>query len=93
MCTYFGSFCPGFKYAGIQYGNQCRCDNDFGIHGKVDDSECDAACAGESSPPAENQQKCGGDWRNSVYSTAYKGIEFVHVIAWSRIYMLVNWLK
>ena len=53
-----------YKYAGVQYGKQCFCDNH---HPAVEDMQykCDMQCAGNS------WEKCGGFWRMNVYSTTY----------------------
>ncbi|CAH1785636.1 unnamed protein product, partial [Owenia fusiformis] len=51
----------GYKYTGAQAGSQCFCDNDFGKYGSKPDGECSWKCVGN------NQQKCGGHFRNSVY--------------------------
>jgi hypothetical protein len=48
-----------FLYAGIQYGSECRCDNQFGKYGQVSDTECYHRCS--------EKDKCGGIYRNSVY--------------------------
>ena len=45
----------GFKYAGLQAGSYCFCDNTFGKHGKRPDSEC---------PSGK-----GGGYINAVYNT------------------------
>ncbi|MAN65211.1 WSC domain-containing protein [uncultured Hyphomonas sp.] len=51
----------GYKYASVQYGISCMCDNDYGKYGKADN--CDMACTGDKT------QMCGGTWANSVYAT------------------------
>ena len=56
-----------FKYAGLQYTSQCFCDDSFGKYNKLEESKCNAKC------PKEQQQSCGGTWRNSVYDTDYLG--------------------
>jgi C1A family cysteine protease len=59
----------GFTFAGVQYGNSCFAGNELG-YTKVADNECNMPCE------ANNTEKCGGAWRNSVYSTtdsAYRG--------------------
>ncbi|CAF0860533.1 unnamed protein product [Didymodactylos carnosus] len=52
-----------FTYAGIQFGNECRCGQTYGLYGEVSDGECDYQCTSE-----EITAKCGGDNRNSVYN-------------------------
>lgn len=49
----------GFAYAGVQYGSQCFCDNDYGKYGKADN--CNMPCNGNP------KEICGGKWANSVY--------------------------
>ncbi len=49
-----------FRYAAIQYGNECRCGQQYGKYGQVSDDECDYLCS--------TAEKCGGDYRNSVYN-------------------------
>jgi hypothetical protein len=53
----------GFAFAGTQYSNNCFCGNSYDRLGKLDESQCNSACAGNSA------EKCGGPWANSVYST------------------------
>jgi hypothetical protein len=48
-----------YLYAAIQYGNECRCGQQYGKYGRVSDDECDYLCL--------TVEKCGGDKRNSVY--------------------------
>ena len=49
-----------YRYAAIQYGDECRCGQEYGKYGQVSDDECDYLCS--------TAEKCGGDNRNSVYS-------------------------
>ncbi|CAF1078621.1 unnamed protein product [Adineta steineri] len=49
-----------YDYAGIQYGNECRCGQQYGKYGRVSEDECNYAC--------KTSEKCGGDYRNSIYS-------------------------
>ncbi|CAF3600171.1 unnamed protein product [Adineta steineri] len=49
-----------FSYAAIQYGSECRCDDQYGKYGQVSDDECDHFCL--------TSEKCGGNKRNSVYN-------------------------
>ena len=58
------AYCRSFgdvHYAGVQYGGQCFCGDDYNKYGKVSEIECRATCSGNS------EQYCGGTWRNSVY--------------------------
>jgi len=51
----------GKKYAGLQYGKQCWCGNEYGKHGKVDDDKCDMPCSGDP------DTMCGASFYNSIY--------------------------
>ena len=53
----------GFLYMGLQYGEECYCDNKYGRYGRHDASKCFKRCGGE----------CGGGWANSVYSLKTNG--------------------
>lgn len=56
-----------YLYAGIQYGNECRCGQQFGKYGQVSDDECHYMCL--------TTEKCGGDYRNSVYKVVQSNID------------------
>jgi hypothetical protein len=49
-----------FKFAGLQYENQCWCGNSYGSFGAADPSICNMSC------PIGNRT-CGGKWANDVY--------------------------
>ncbi|CAB4002918.1 Hypothetical predicted protein, partial [Paramuricea clavata] len=53
----------GHVYAGVQYGYLCHCGDDYGKYGEVGEHECNSACLGDDG------KKCGGFWRNSVYTS------------------------
>ena len=53
-----------YKYAGMQYGNQCFCDNYYPAV-ETAWSECSMSCDGNT------LQSCGGFWRINVYSTTH----------------------
>ena len=57
----------GFAYAGLEAGRNCRCDDRFGMYGKIDESRCRAACDGD------RDTICGGYDENSMYSTGSPG--------------------
>ena len=57
------SVAQNFKYAGLQNGNQCFCDDTYGGYGKVDESKCTKLCTGDPS------LLCGGAWANMIYRT------------------------
>ena len=53
----------GHVYAGVQYGYLCHCGDDYGKYGEAGEHECNSACRGDEG------KKCGGFWRNSVYTS------------------------
>ena len=53
----------GHVYAGVQYGYLCHCGDDYGKYGEAGERECNSACLGDE------EKKCGGFWRNSVYTS------------------------
>jgi choice-of-anchor C domain-containing protein len=62
----------GFKYAGVQYSNQCFCGNSYGKYGVA--TNCDMPCSGN------RDKMCGGFWANSVYGITIKKIENHNII-------------
>jgi len=58
------TFCRdnGFKYAGLQVGDECYCDNLYDVYGTG--TGCNAGC----SSPSSTVEPCGADWRLSVYN-------------------------
>ncbi|KAJ6597228.1 glycoside hydrolase superfamily [Mycena vulgaris] len=54
----------GFLFAGVQNGNECWCGSAIigGTPGVALTSECNVACAGDST------SKCGGSWRMQLYT-------------------------
>ncbi|ADV23630.1 glucan endo-1,3-alpha-glucosidase agn1 [Cryptococcus gattii Ru294] len=57
------SYCSGlgYAYAGTEYYDECYCGNTLDSSKAADNSQCQYACAGDSS------QKCGGVTRIGVY--------------------------
>lgn len=57
--------CRGLNqsYAGLQFKHLCFCGNSYGRHGKVDSSECNMKCPGDS------DYTCGGVWRSDIYKS------------------------
>ena len=53
----------GHVYSGVQYGYLCHCGDDYGKYGEAGEYECNSACLGDE------EKKCGGFWRNSVYTS------------------------
>lgn len=52
----------GYRYAGLQFGGQCWAGDATGFT-PADAAECGMKCT------ADGNQKCGGGWRNSIWST------------------------
>lgn len=52
----------GYKFAGLQYGNQCWAGNAPAYYRRAE-SECNMACS------ANTAEKCGGRYRNSIWAT------------------------
>ena len=46
---------------GLQYYEECFCDDDYGTYGKAGEADCNAPCKGNTS------QICGGTSRISVW--------------------------
>ncbi|XP_063427691.1 uncharacterized protein LOC134711167 isoform X4 [Mytilus trossulus] len=57
-------FCgkKGFKYAGVENGNECFCGDVLRKNKKRKESDCKTPCSGNK------QQICGGPWRISIYT-------------------------
>ena len=55
--------CKNFKYAGLGDGEHCLCFDNLKKMDHRPASECDKPCKGD---PTNN--KCGGEWRRSIYS-------------------------
>ncbi|KAF8644534.1 hypothetical protein AX16_008410 [Volvariella volvacea WC 439] len=62
------SLCSSFRYAGVEYSNECFCGNSLTNNGAtgsvIPSGNCNSPCAGDSS------QTCGGSWTLSVYEQA-----------------------
>jgi len=61
-------FCKdnGFKFAAVQQGEHCFCDNQYGAYGKVSDDQCNMRCKGNK------REMCGGRWRNTIMKVGGK---------------------
>jgi hypothetical protein len=59
----------GYKYAGVQNGNQCFCDNEpiRGLGEKRPLVECEKPC------PSDKSKFCGDQLRNRIYKTGLGG--------------------
>lgn len=82
----------GYHFFGLQYAKQCFCGNDFNNYGKKPGTECIETCTGDE------KVRCGGTWRNSVYTTGLRGelSLFVEVISrymsHSRVLILTDYV-
>jgi hypothetical protein len=56
------ALCTGFKYFGVQFSFACFCGDEYGQYGKLDESDCNSPCRGDSST------MCGGHVINSIYA-------------------------
>lgn len=54
----------GYKFFGVQNGQDCWCGNSYGKHGRVPYYECaEVPCTGNA------KEHCGGSLRNAVFAT------------------------
>ena len=66
-----------YAYAALQDGNLCLCADSLPTSGKVADSECSSSCPGSQNWPVQDQDlKCGGPLRNSIYSASDRILGF-----------------
>jgi hypothetical protein len=63
----------GFPVAGLEYGGECYCGDNFENEGGVCSGECNVPCIGD------NTQMCGGDWKMNVYQR--RGVPTVETCA------------
>merc|ERR1712176_383643 len=66
-------FGAGYRFAAMQNGNECYCDDSYSKYGQLADSECSVPCSGN------NAEFCGAKLKNSVYTAeaiASTGTEF-----------------
>ncbi|CAN9131097.1 unnamed protein product [Alternaria alternata] len=57
------SICTGYKYYGLQFSTYCFCGQSFAQPTQhKGEEECSSVC------PGNKAQKCGGGYRNSLYS-------------------------
>lgn len=52
----------GYQIAATQFASHCFCGSSYGRYGKAPANECGMPCS------ANQQEQCGGSWRNSVYN-------------------------
>ena len=65
--------CTGYQYFGLQWTNECFCDNNYGDQGEAPLSSCDAD---ETVDPGDIADLCGAGeagcgWVNAVYRIEY----------------------
>ena len=53
--------CEGFKYAGVENGNQCFCGDILPAAALKRAGECTRVCPGDQS------EMCGGSWRINIF--------------------------
>ncbi|XP_020605209.1 uncharacterized protein LOC110044027 isoform X4 [Orbicella faveolata] len=80
----------GFKYAGVEWANECYCGNHYDRYGNS--SSCNLPCIGDS------KKICGGPWALSVYNTdpaivptAIPGHDPVTQSCTRRFYFVLQW--
>ena len=59
----------GYLYAGVQFGSQCFCGNEYDKYGEA--SNCNMECRGDK------KQLCGGVWANQVYQAGKRAMILV----------------
>uniref|UniRef100_A0A1I8JDN6 WSC domain-containing protein n=1 Tax=Macrostomum lignano TaxID=282301 RepID=A0A1I8JDN6_9PLAT len=67
----------GYRYFGLQNGNACTCGNTVGRYGKAKSKDC-----ARSTCKGDKRSKCGGPWRNSVFTTGLKPKSFKRKQCW-----------
>jgi len=55
-----------YAYAGIEYGDQCFCGDNYNHTGQLNSTNCNQACSNASEP-------CGGNGVVSIYHSGYLG--------------------
>jgi len=67
--------CSGFRYMGLQWDNECFCDNDYGGQGERDISSCDSDSSVGGFPDFADLAGVGNSaragWTNAVYDILY----------------------
>ncbi|KAH3873066.1 hypothetical protein DPMN_036292 [Dreissena polymorpha] len=54
--------CSQYRYAGVESGEECFCDDRMNNPEKISDQECNYKC------PGDHSKMCGGHWKISVYT-------------------------
>merc|ERR1712096_194813 len=67
--------CTGYAYMGLQWDNECFCDNDYGGQGERDISSCDSDSSVGDFPDFADLAGVGNSaragWTNAVYDILY----------------------
>merc|ERR1712224_362433 len=67
--------CTGYSYMGLQWDNECFCDNDYGGQGERDISSCDSDGEVGGFPDFADLAGVGNSaragWTNAVYDVLY----------------------
>jgi len=67
--------CSGYLYMGLQWDNECFCDNDYGDQGERDISSCDSDSSVGDFPDYADLAGVGNGaragWTNAVYDVLY----------------------
>ena len=73
-----------FQYAGVEYANECYCDNSLQSGGILTSKGCDMTCAGNSS------EYCGGPNRLDLYQTSATTSSSAVPSGWSSVGCFVD---
>ena len=69
------TLCAGYQYMGLQWDNECFCDNDYGDQGERDISSCDSDSSVGDFPDYADLAGVGNSaragWTNAVYDVLY----------------------
>jgi len=64
----------GYNYAGLQFGEECWCSNNYGKHQSISKDRCNYQCPGNISAT------CGGFNSLDVYQTGYGSTIFLPIL-------------
>ena len=79
ICSPLQQFCffiSGYKYAGVQFAQECYCGNSYGKHGALPESDCGYKCPGDESI------SCGGILANSIYNSSSGVTNLNDMVSW-----------
>jgi hypothetical protein len=71
------AFCAAddYSYMGLQWSNECYCDNDYGGKGQGEDKECDADEDGKIECGTNTGDICS--WRNAVFDLTTDSTDYI----------------